>query len=166
MNDEPRQSGLSLVPDSEVIEGTIVRSRAEAAYALRQAGKSNADIAAQLGYSSPQEVSKSISKHMKQEAAALTTEEREGILTMELSRLDKLHEALWPSALYGDPKAVDAILKVMDRRMKWTGTDQPDSSAGQGAILVISGETGDYVQKLKELSEPPSQVTDDDEEED
>lgn len=165
MSDERDKHGLSLVPDCEMTEGTIVRSRAEAAIELRQAGKSNAEIAKLLGFNQPSDVQKAINKQMEREAAHLTTEDRESILSLMLGRLDKMHEALWPSALYGDPKAVDAVLKIMDRYMKWTGVDQPDSSTGQNNVLVIAGDTDRYVERLKQLADPHSATRDDDEEE-
>lgn len=111
------------------------------------------EIADQLGYASAHEVTTAIAAQMKVDAKFLTETGRTGILQMELDRLDRLQAKLWPAAMMGDPKSVDAVLHVMDRRIKITGIDAVDTSTQQHTVLVIGGNEADYITKLKELTD-------------
>ena len=44
---------------------------------------------------------------------------------LELRRLDKLLDAQWDKALNGDLGAVQAVLRIMDRRATYLGLDAP-----------------------------------------
>lgn len=134
-----------------VIMGALVKSRAEEAYELKLSGKPLGEIADALGYPTSHAVSQAINDQMKLDAAYLSELGRSGILKMELDRLDRLQEKLWPAAMMGDPHSVDSVLRVMDRRIKITGLDTADSSTQQHTILVVGGEEHDYIEKLKEL---------------
>jgi hypothetical protein len=48
------------------------------------------------------------------------------MLQLELDRLNKLQAGLWPSALQGDTDAIRTALKLMERRAKYMGLDEPD----------------------------------------
>lgn len=43
----------------------------------------------------------------------------------KLDRLEAFQAAIWPAALSGDPKAIDAASKIMLRRAKCLGFDPP-----------------------------------------
>jgi hypothetical protein len=60
-------------------------------------------------------------KRLAQEARA----EADILRQQELDRLDALQAAVWAKALAGDLRAVDAALKVIDRRVKLFGLDAP-----------------------------------------
>ena len=47
------------------------------------------------------------------DASYLTSQERKEILGMELLRLDALQDAVWDSAMMGDPKSVDSAIKII-----------------------------------------------------
>ena len=49
----------------------------------------------------------------------------ERVRDLELARLDRITIALWPRAGTGDPRAVTAMIRVMDRRAKLLGLDAP-----------------------------------------
>lgn len=51
------------------------------------------------------------------------------VLVLELQRLDDLLKALWPLAARKNPdyKAVDRVLRLMERRAKLLGLDEPDT---------------------------------------
>ena len=51
-------------------------------------------------------------------------EDAEDILQLQLQRLDDLMFALWDRAITGDLKAIDRVLKVMERRAKIIGLDK------------------------------------------
>jgi hypothetical protein len=135
------------------LDGVIVQHRADQAYEMRLAGKSPSEIANALGYENPQSVGRAILERFKHEATFLEDDERLGILNTELARLDKLQSALWDSALYGDVKSVDTVLKIIAMRMKITGVDQPDTTRGQNTVLVVGGNEQSYIETLKQMTE-------------
>lgn len=137
---------------SQVIHGEVVKTKAAAAYELKLEGKSLSEISDELGYASGYEVSQAIYTHMRREANYLSIQDRNSILQMELDRLDRLQAKVWPSAMTGDPKSVEAALKVIDRRIKIAGLDAADAAEQQHQILIVGGEEKSYIEKLKELA--------------
>ena len=51
---------------------------------------------------------------------------------MELHRLDKMTPKMMEFAVQGDTKAVDAVIKIMDRRAKLLGLDGPSKHEHTG----------------------------------
>jgi hypothetical protein len=51
---------------------------------------------------------------------------------MELRRLDKMTPKMMEFAVQGDPKAVDSVIKIMDRRAKLLGLDGPSKHEHTG----------------------------------
>lgn len=130
-----------------------MNSRAEQAYEMRLSGSTPAEIADELGYHSGSDVTKAINERLKIETQHLTETGRAGILQMEMDRLDRLQAKLWPGAMMGDPKSAEAVLKVMDRRIKITGLDSVDTATQQHTVLVVGGKEADYISSLKQLTE-------------
>lgn len=60
---------------------------------------------------------KIIQEEYKEKASAL--------VTMELSKLDKLEVALYKGALEGDTKSIGSLLRIQERRSKLLGLDAP-----------------------------------------
>lgn len=120
---------------------------------MKLAGRTLQEIADELGYRSTTEVAHALTTNLRSEAAYITEAGRAGMLQMELDRLDRLQARCWPSAMTGDPKSVEAVLKIMDRRIRITGLDSVDTASQQRTVLVIGGSEQDYVQKLKELAD-------------
>lgn len=48
-------------------------------------------------------------------------EEADELRMLELDRLDALQRAVWADAMRGDPRAVDRVIAVMDRRARYLG---------------------------------------------
>ena len=138
---------------SEVIYGEIVLTRAQEAYEMKLSGRTPREIADELGYESPMAVVNAIRSQMKSEASFLTDTDRQSLLQMEMDRLDRLLAKVWPSAMTGDPKSVEAALKITDRRIKITGLDAVDTTTQAHTVLVIGGQEQDYISKLKELAD-------------
>ena len=136
-------------------------SRAEQAYQMRLKGMSPSEISAHLQYSDGTAVTRAINERFKIEASQLTSEERESMIAMEMARLDALQAAVWDSAMYGEAKAVDTALKIIQTRVKVAGLDQIDTSTGKNTVLVIGGQQADYVESLKQLVEDDSTDPDD-----
>lgn len=137
--------------DEPFLEGDVVMSRVEQAYEMKVSGASLSDIAIELGYPNAIAVGQDIAAELKKNIVEVTPEERQGLLSMELVRLDKLQKAVWKQAMYGDPKAIETVLKIMDQRAKRLQFEAVEASTGQATVLVISGHEADYVKKLKEI---------------
>jgi hypothetical protein len=56
---------------------------------------------------------------------------------LEGDRLDQLQNALWGEAVAGDVKAVDAVLRIIQARVRLFGLDSPEVRAAEGLRVVI-----------------------------
>lgn len=88
---------------------------------LLMAGRDYDQIAAELGYSSRSGAWRAVQRALRKRREAVAGE----YLAFELDRLDTLQCALWDAAINGDPKAVDGILKIIDRRCELLGLVSP-----------------------------------------
>lgn len=127
------------------------QTSAELAYEAKMQGRSLSDIGLELGMS-PQSVNNLIQGQMTMEAQFYSAEERKGLLAMEIARLDRLQSAAWEAALMNDPKSMDAVLKIIDKRTKLLGLDVPDAKDASVQVLVIGGMEKDYVEALKDMA--------------
>lgn len=94
------------------------RQRSVEALKLRLSGLTFRDIAESLEMSvgAVHEAIDRRMEHMADEPAA-------ELLKLERVRLDRLLEAAWPGAMNGDPKRIDSVLRIMERRAKLLGLD-------------------------------------------
>lgn len=94
------------------------------AIALRLAGMDWQTIADRLDYSSRAaacvDVNRALEANLAEQSQAADT-----LRETETLRLDRLQAAAWPSAVKGDLKAIETVLKVIDRRVKLQGLDMP-----------------------------------------
>lgn len=88
---------------------------------LRRAGYTLDDIARTVGYASPSGAFYALRRALKRTLQQPADELRE----MEADRLDRLQAAAWAKALQGDVRAIDTVLRIMDRRAKLMGLDAP-----------------------------------------
>ena len=91
------------------------------AFELRKAGASFAKIAKQLRISSA-----TVHKYIHATIKAYHDEAREtskAMITLELSRLDDMTLGIWSKARAGEYKAIEAMIKIMERRAKLLGLD-------------------------------------------
>jgi hypothetical protein len=91
---------------------------------LKLAGVDYESIARQLGYSSPADARKDLTRAFDASARRLDHDTQE-LRALELARLDRLQAATWTSALAGDVKAVETSLRIIDRRCRLLGLDAP-----------------------------------------
>lgn len=106
--------------------------RQRQAMTLRRAGASFVEIARQVGYKGPAGAYKAVEAGLR----ATLQEPADELRKMERERLDAIFLRLWPqvvtAAAPGQPppppdlKAVDRLLKVMERRAKLDGLDLAD----------------------------------------
>ena len=97
--------------------------------ALRKAGVSLADIAAELGYASASGAAEAIKAALEKTRAEPAAEYRE----LMAARLDELLAVAWKVALAGDMDALAAVLRIEERRARLMGLDRP------GAPLSVKG---------------------------
>lgn len=138
-----------------------------------------------LGYSSPSAARKDLNRlleaHRNEEAAEVSIYRQQ-----ENERLDALLEAAWPRATQPSPvfnkdgevvdhaldmRAVDTVLRLMDRRAKLNGLDMPVkaelSGPDGGAIPFSSGEASELLALIGiSEQEHAADITDDAPEED
>lgn len=101
---------------------------------LRKAGFSYQQIGDQVGLSHTQAF-----RHVKQainELNAKILESAEEVLVLELERLDRMQIGLWPQAVQGDTRAVQSVLKIMERRARYLGLDLVRGSGEQDGALA------------------------------
>ncbi|GAA3144817.1 hypothetical protein GCM10010466_39880 [Planomonospora alba] len=106
---------------------------------MRLAGVSYEVIAKQLGYSSRsavcQDIKRALAKSMKEEQ-----ESAEELLKLEIDRLDRLMASVWPAALDGDVKAVEAAERIIKRRCGLLGLDLINrNGSGDGDLVSLLG---------------------------
>lgn len=136
---------------NEVLMATVVAENGEEAYAMKRKGMSIRAIA-QHFETTPKTVYDWINTRMKTEVGLITAEERSGILQLELDRLDDLQAAHWESAMYGDPKSTEAVLKVMGLRHKLLNLDALDPETQRQQVLVVAGSEAEYLKALQQAA--------------
>lgn len=97
--------------------------RRSKAVALRIQGRTFAQIGTELRISAPRAY-----QLVRGALAMLTdnaTEGAEHLRALEAMRLDELQVKVWEKAIGGDYKAVDRVLRIMERRAKLLGLDAP-----------------------------------------
>jgi hypothetical protein len=58
-------------------------------------------------------------------AEILVKEEAQEVTALELIRLDEMSKGISTSAEKGDPRLIETMLKIMDRRAHYLGLDPP-----------------------------------------
>ena len=137
--------------DEERSEPSHVMTRAEIAYEMKVQGNSLSEIGAEMEISASH-VGRLIADQMKSEADLLSLEDKATLLALDNARLERLIRVHWESAMYGDLKAGEFLLKTISLHAKLNQLDIPDAAYNQSTVLVIGGEAADYVARLKELS--------------
>lgn len=94
-----------------------VRDREIRALELFRAGVNQHEIARQLGYADHSGVSRMLKRVLEGKIA----ENADEIRALELDRLDAMLQSIWAKCRRGDEKAIETVLKIMDRRRKYVG---------------------------------------------
>jgi len=105
---------------------------------LRAAGASYRDISATLGVS-PSTAYKWVCRALAENRRAVDSH-TDDLRAQELDRLDRLQAAIWAKATSANPdlKAVDRVIRIMERRARMLGLDKHLIIPGMGG----EGETG------------------------
>lgn len=152
-----------LIPDPFRIpadpQNLAAAPRAVHAFELRKAGASYEAIADKLGYSSPETARQAILQRIKKHYQ-LNEEAVEEIIGVELSRLDALQLLAWREATRDEDevnlKAVDTILKIMERRSKLLGLDRQTDSGGPSTVnntaVFVAGSKNEYLEGIRQAT--------------
>jgi hypothetical protein len=138
---------------------------------MRVAGATFEKIAEELGYSSRGDASKDLLRALElnrdEEAAEVSVYRQQ-----ENERLDALLRAAWPHATEPSPvldrdgnvvgeeldmRAVDTVLRLMDRRAKLNGLDMPtkaELSGPDGGIIPLGGTLPELTTLMNTAGEP------------
>ena len=129
-NGAPRKKGHSLQTDAVDLELADVRERV---VDLRKQGYSYRDISKMVGIAP-----KTAYDHVQAELLEMrekTDMDRESVRTLELERCDFMLRSLHRRIRTGDPMAIGAAIRVLERRAKYLGLDAPEKSAFVGTLL-------------------------------
>lgn len=102
----------------------LTAERRSKAITMRVAGVDWETIASHLGYASRGAACTDVDRALAARVAE-QTRNVDVLREAELLRLDRLQAGVWAQAVAGDTKAVDAALKIIDRRCKLLGLDPP-----------------------------------------
>jgi len=114
---------------------------------LRRQGWTYGEIAKEVGYADHTGARLAVLRGMQRALQEPADELRE----MEATRLDALQQAYWRPALDGDVKAATILLKLMERRSKLLGLDQPIKVESNVTVFEGGSELDAEVQRLAEF---------------
>lgn len=104
------------MPASKAQQAKTARRRAQA-IELKIAGLTYQQIAEQLGYSGRDSACRDVTRAY--ELAVIERNHNADILLEEqLTILNRMRRAVWPAAIQGDTRAVEIVLKIVDRTTK------------------------------------------------
>lgn len=112
-----------------VDELAATREKERQAVELALAGANLEQIAQAVGYADKSGASRAIHRSLDRHEAPAVQEMR----ALENARLDRLQTVLWPTAMAGDLKAIDRLLRLFERRARMNGLDQ-QSARDAGAL--------------------------------
>lgn len=129
---------------------------------LRKAGLTYQAIADRLGFKSPASAKKTVDTALD-EMREIYREQAEQLIELECQRLDRLLQGLWLKAAGGNPRAVEAALKIMERRARLLGLDsaQKKELSGPGGQPLLDLTTA--LQALTQFEEAGNAAPEDEE---
>ena len=126
------------------------QERMRQAWELRKAGVSYDDIAQRLGYSSKAGAYNAVKSIMQQ----VTQETGKELQTLHNERLNTMLMMAWRNAQQGDIKAIDTVLRIMERQATMSGIDAPkQTSSTTNHVLFVGGDEGDYILALQQAAD-------------
>jgi predicted transcriptional regulator len=135
-------------------KGGYVRTQEQAlidteALRLRSLGYTYQRIADEMG------VTKTAAYERCQRAlAAIPLEAVEEYRTIQREQLDRLMASWLPEAIAGNPKAAEIVLKIIEKRSKLEGTDQPIKHE----VLTLDAIQAEILRLEAELADTPAEA--------
>lgn len=99
----------------------VVMERQRQALELRKEGHTFAVIATKLGWKDQRGAFEAVKSALKK----VLRPPAETLRTLDLERLDTALLSLWPRVRTGDPKAINTMLRILERRARLLGLDSP-----------------------------------------
>jgi|JI8StandDraft_1071087.scaffolds.fasta_scaffold00464_6 orotate phosphoribosyltransferase-like protein len=121
---------------------------ARKAHEMKRAGASWWDIAEELGITEFA-ASTLVSERIRAAADLVDRGSKLEMLDLELERLDEMQWAIYGRARKGDLKAIETVLKIQEKRVKYAGLEDLQAGAGS-TTLVVSGDSAAYIAALQE----------------
>ena len=112
---------LVLDPEDEGLPEDELLAKELKVLDLRRAGFTFMRIAEETGYKQASGAQRAYLRIMERTKPQAVEEHR----WQELDRLDRMQVALWPRAMKGDDKAINTIVRLMERRARLVGMDAP-----------------------------------------
>ena len=125
--------------------------RRQKALELRKIGYDYKTIGKTLGVSS--KTAFAYVQKCLEEIRANTHETAEDILELELKRLDVAQAALMPRVREGDPRAIDTLMRVQERRAKYLGLDAANKLEITGKGIIINLTPADFLPPTQDQNE-------------
>lgn len=129
----------------DVAKQTEMAERAKKVLRLKLSGASYPEIAEVLEISMSTahgDIQRAIRNIPKSEADQYREE--------ELMKLDRLQRSVWEEALGGDHKAIDRVLKIIDRRAKFLGLDAPQQVQVGASSLDLDAAVKEFLAVARE----------------
>ena len=128
---------MARISNKKTAPATIVaKEKASAALRLRKAGCGFDEIAQRVGYNSRQSAHNAVCRAIRE----ILREPVEELVALDSERLDRLWQANFPAALEGNTDAVTCCLKILEKRWRLLGLDQPkpqESGATQQTVMLV-----------------------------
>jgi hypothetical protein len=113
---------------------------------LRRTGATWELIAKLTGYANPSGAYKAYQRAL----GKIVQPKIDELRAVEVDRLDRLQFAIWERAKDGDIKAIDAVLRILDRRTRILGLDAPTKI--QAEIITYDGSIlEEHTQRIIDL---------------
>lgn len=135
------------------VELELSQTRVRHAYLLKMSGKHPNEIAEDLNFPSGLAVIKAINDQLNRDALMESEGDRRQLIQLQDDRLNFMLSRLWPAIEHGDPKSIDAGLRVIGMINKLHQLDIADTASQTTQVLVIGGAEKDYIESLKQLTE-------------
>lgn len=132
----------------------LAREREQKAIELRKDGLSYRRIGDLMGVSD-KAVMKMVRKVVER-INNITNESAESVRTLELERLDRMWEGLWPEAQMGDIAAVKTCIQLQERRAAYLGLDAPKKAT---VDIDVRTDIDESITRLVEKFKSSGQVS-------
>jgi hypothetical protein len=114
---------------------------------LRRAGATYEECARAVGYATAQGAYLAYHRALKRTLLDAGADEMRNV---ESDRLERLQRAAWPNAMAGETQAINAVIRIMERRARLLGLDAP-SKLQVEATVYDTGTIESEVAKLQRL---------------
>lgn len=150
--DEWESSLPERVESAAVVD--VEEEQAYSAHRMQQAGHDWATIAEAVGYANAKTAEVRVRHYLQKAALEVNHERRMEALALTLGRSDRLLAAYWESALGGEVRHAEFVLKVLAYQAGLQKLDELTAVAGgTSKTIVITGSTEDYVGALQKFGQ-------------